>query len=221
MPLDRAIILRSAFAILNESGPDSLTLRRLAERLGVQAPAIYWHFKNKQDLLDEMGTQVMREAAAEAGLGTPVSSWERWAMEYGIGLRRTLLRYREGARMFSGTYATDTSLFDAMEVSLRVLTEAGFSLRTAVCGMGALYSYTIGFVIEEQAVRPMQVQGDPRYDLEARNRRINRETHPLAYAAGREMFADYDARFLEGLEMMVAGMAKSLRDLRSELPGQV
>jgi AcrR family transcriptional regulator len=192
---------------LNELGPDSLTLRRLAERLGVQAPAIYWHFRNKQELLDEMGTQVMGEAVADAGLAHTGQRWEAWAMDFGLGLRRTLLRYREGARMFSGTYATDTRLYDAMEISLGILTSAGFSLQAAVRGMSTLYNFTIGFVIEEQAVRPLPDEANTKYSLEARDRRINRETHPLAYAAGREMFADYDAHFEAGLRLIVAGMA--------------
>jgi TetR/AcrR family transcriptional regulator, tetracycline repressor protein len=212
MPLDRESILRHAFAILNESGPDSLTLRRLAERLGVQAPAIYWHFKNKQDLLDEMGTQVFREAAAEGLLLDAAQSWESWTIGYGVGLRHTLLRYREGARLFSGTAATDVRLFDALEFSLRKLTGAGFTLRAALCGMSTVYSYTIGFVIEEQAVRPMPGEFNPQYDLEKRNQRINQETHPLTVAVGKEIFGNYDRRFMAGLEMIVGGMEKALRE---------
>src|ERR1700728_2850620 len=184
MPLDRRAILECAFAILNESGYEALTLRRIAKGLNVQAPAIYWHFKNKRDLLDEMGTHVMREAIADAPPADPAQSWENWAIAYGLGLRRTLLRYREGARMFSGTRLTDTTLYDALEASLRKLTGAGFSLRAALRGMGTLYCYTIGFVIEEQAVHPMQDEVNPQYDLAGRNARINRATHPLAYAAG-------------------------------------
>ena len=214
MPLDRGLILRHAFDLLNESGPDSLTLRRLAERLGVQAPAIYWHFKNKQDLLDEMGTRVMREAAAEGLRPDEDRSWDRFAMDYGEGLRRTLLRYREGARMFSGTVATDVRLFDALEVSLRILTGTGFTLRDALNGMSTVYNYTIGFVIEEQAVRPMLGEVNPQYDLQKRNDRLNRETHPLTIAAGEEIFGDYDRRFVAGLEMIVAGMAKFLAEAR-------
>jgi TetR/AcrR family transcriptional regulator, tetracycline repressor protein len=87
--------------------------------------------------------------------------------------------------MFSGTYLTDTSLFDAMETSLEKPTGAGFSLEAALCGMGTLYSYTIGFVIEEQAARPMLEEANRQYDLAKRNQRIDRETHPLAYAAAR------------------------------------
>jgi TetR/AcrR family tetracycline transcriptional repressor len=221
MPLDRKAILACAFAILNESGYETLTLRRIAKGLGVQAPAIYWHFKNKQELLDEMGTQVMREAAEGAAPQDPAQSWENWAIAYGIGLRRTLLRYREGARMFSGTRLTDTTLYDALEASLRKLTGAGFSLQAALHGMGTLYCYTIGFVIEEQAVRPMPDEMNPQYDLAARNARINKETHPLAYAIGEEIFTDYGSRFRAGLETIVSGMRNTLTKSPSEPARQV
>jgi hypothetical protein len=137
-------------------------------------------------------------------------SWESWAIAYGVGLRRTLLRYREGARMFSGTRITDIAMYDALEASLRKLTGAGFSLRAALRGMGTLYCYTIGFVIEEQAVQPMPDETNPQYDLAGRNARINRATHPLAYAAGEEIFTDYASRFEAGLEMIVIGMRNSL-----------
>jgi TetR/AcrR family transcriptional regulator, tetracycline repressor protein len=221
MPLDRPVILHHAFQILNESGPESLTLRRLAKALGVQAPAIYWHFKNKQELLDEMGTQVLREAIAQPSGSEAAESWQVWAMAYGLGLRRILLRYREGARIFSGTYLTDTTVYDAMEASLRILTSAGFSLREAVAGMGTLYSYAIGFVIEEQAVQPPPKQTGTRYDLAMRNQRINKETHPLAYAAGEELFTRYDSRFHAGLELIVNGMARKLADRPCEELKQV
>jgi TetR/AcrR family tetracycline transcriptional repressor len=221
MPLDRKAILECAFAILNESGYEALTLRRIAKGLGVQAPAIYWHFKNKRDLLDEMGTQVMREAIADAPAADPAQSWENWAIEYGLGLRRTLLRYREGARMFSGTYLTDAGLFDAMETSLRKLTCAGFSLQAALCGMGTLYSYTIGFVIEEQAARPMPDEANPQYDLVKRNQRIDPQTHPLSFAAGQENFTHYDSRFQAGLALIVGGMGKALPGSSATSPSRV
>jgi TetR/AcrR family tetracycline transcriptional repressor len=221
MPLDRKAILECAFTILNESGYEALTLRRIAKGLGVQAPAIYWHFQNKQELLDEMGTQVMLEAAESAVLQDPAQSWESWAIAYGMGLRRTLLRYREGARMFSGTRLTNTALYDALEASLRKLIGAGFSMRAAMQGMGTLYCYTIGFVIEEQAVRPMPDEVNPQYDLAERNARINRETHPLAYAVGEEIFTDYGSRFKAGLETIVSGMRNTLTNPPREPARQV
>jgi AcrR family transcriptional regulator len=207
--LDRTIILGQAFAILNEMGLEGLTLRRLATRLGVQAPAIYWHFKSKQALLDEMATQVFREALQEAPVFDAAQSWQDWALSYCLGLRRTLRRYREGAKMFSGTYLTDATLYAPMDASLRKLTSGGFTLRQSVVNMGVLYAYVVGFVIEEQAVQPVPGEPDPRYDLSHRNERIDKEKYPLAHAAGSVMFRDQDARFLEGVGIIIQGMSAS------------
>jgi AcrR family transcriptional regulator len=209
LPLDRATILSHAFTILNELGLEGLTLRRLAARLGVQAPALYWHYKNKQALLDEMATQVFREALNEAPVFDAAQSWQDWALSYCFGLRRTLLRYREGARMFSGTYLTDATLYAPMDASLRKLTGAGFGLHLAVVGLGVLYCYVVGFVIEEQAGRPAPGASDPKYDLSHRDQRIDKEKYPLAHAAGSVMFADQNSRFLEGAHLIIKGMSAS------------
>jgi TetR/AcrR family transcriptional regulator, tetracycline repressor protein len=210
MALDRFVILNQAFSILNDAGLEALTLRRLAARLGVKAPAIYWHFKNKQELLDEMATQVFRDASQEAPPFDAGQSWQDWALSYGLALRRTLLRYREGAKMFSGTYLTDPSLFAPMEISLRKLTGSGFSLQQAVVGLGALYCYVIGFVIEEQAVELAPGRPNPKYDLSEREKRIDKTRFPLACEAGAMMFADHDTRFVEGVSLIIIGMSALL-----------
>ncbi len=204
--LDRKVILGHAFSILNELGLEGLTLRRLAARLGVQAPAIYWHFKGKQELLDEMATQVIREALEEAPVFDPSQSWQEWTLSYCLGLRGTLLRYREGAKMFSGTYLTDADLYAPMDASLRKLAGAGFGLRQSVVGLGVLYCYVVGFVIEEQAINPAPGESKPKYDLSHRDARIDKDLYPLAHAAGAVMFADQDTRFLEGVRLIITGM---------------
>ena len=210
MALDRHLILQQAFVVLNEAGLDGLTLRRLATQLDVKAPAIYWHFKDKQDLLDEMATQVLRESMQESAALEEMSAWQDWATACYMGLRKTLLRYRDGAKMFSGTYLTDAELFAPMEANLRRLTREGFTLRQAVVGLGALYSYTIGFVIEEQATRLAPGEPNPQYDLAAREQRVNKNLYPLAAAAGAEMFSNHEARFAEGLAVIVTGLASML-----------
>lgn len=210
LPLDRPFIVRQAFAVLNEAGLEGLTLRRLAERLTVKAPALYWHFKSKQDLLDEMATTVLRESMEKSAVVEATKPWKNWATAYYQCLRKTLLQYRDGAKMFSGTYLTDAELFAPMEASLRRLVDAGFTLRQAVVGLGALYSYTIGFVIEEQATQLAPGMPNPQYDLSARERRVRKELYPLASAAGAEMFLRHNARFAEGIALIVEGMTAQL-----------
>jgi TetR/AcrR family transcriptional regulator, tetracycline repressor protein len=217
VPLDRELILEHAFAVLNEAGLEGLTLRRLAARLQVQAPALYWHFHSKQDLLDEMATRVLRESIERNVALGKVADWRRWAMAYCTGLRETLLQYRDGAKMFSGTYLTDVDLFAPMEDSLRRLTNAGFTLRQAVVGLGALYSFTVGFVIEEQARQLGPGRPNPQYDPAAREQRVNRELYPLAWAAGAEMFAEQDARFAEGMALIVSGLDTQLAAIQRGL----
>lgn len=208
--IDRTLILREAFATLNEAGLEGLTLRRLATRLGVKAPALYWHFQSKQALLDEMATQVLRESVAQSADLAALPAWQEWAAANYTRLRKILLQYRDGARMFSGTYLTDADLYAPMETNLRRMIDAGFTLRQAVVGLGALYSFTVGFVIEEQATELAIGAGNPQYDLAVREKRVNREVHPLAAAAGAEMFQRQDARFSEGMALIIAGMNVSL-----------
>jgi TetR/AcrR family tetracycline transcriptional repressor len=203
--LDRQTVVRSALLLLEKVGLDGLTLRRLARDLHVQAPALYWHFKNKQELLDEMATTVLIDNLPHM-LPNEARTWPLLAARFGKGLRQALLRYRDGAKMFSGTYLTDKTVFASMESALHKLTEAGLSLREAVCAMGTIYCYAVGFTIEEQAVYPHSGKRSKQYDPAKRAARIDRRRFPLALVAGKEIFTGFDRRFEEGLQLIIRGL---------------
>ncbi|GAB3431685.1 TetR family transcriptional regulator [Flindersiella endophytica] len=207
MPLTREHIVRTALRVLNDVGLDGLSLRTLAKELDVKAPALYWHFKSKGDLIDEMATTIMRDLWSSPLDDLP---WDEWVAVSARRLRAGLLAYRDGAKMFAGTYLTDESLFGAMEESLRRLTAAGFTLRDAVQGYATIYSYTIGFTIEEQGVTPVAGEQDERYELENRDERIDPQRYPLALAAGREVFGGWDERFAYGIELILVGFRRKL-----------
>jgi TetR/AcrR family tetracycline transcriptional repressor len=204
MALDRKKVVRAALHLLDKVGLEGLTLRKLASELHVQAPALYWHFKNKQELLDEMATRVLVDSIDRMVPGEH-GDWRQWALYFGLEMRRMLLRHRDGAKMFSGTYLTDDSVFESMEVTLRRFVDAGFSARDAMCAFKTIYSYTVGFTIEEQAVLPKPGKRDPRYDLTRRAQRIDPKRFPLALAAGQEMY-DFDERFESGLQVIIRGL---------------
>ena len=206
MNLDRPILVSAALKILDEVGLEGLTLRRLASDLGVQAPALYWHFKSKQELLDEMATQVFLEGTRKLQV-KPGLSWKKWMIRYGKGLRQILLSHRDGARMISGTRITDVSLYDSMENSLQFLAREGFSLRRSMLMMSTIYSYVIGFVIEEQAVIAAAKEPVNVYDPEVRAARMDAEKYPLAIEAGKYLFQEYDRHFEDGLMLIVDGLS--------------
>ncbi|WP_152365958.1 TetR/AcrR family transcriptional regulator C-terminal domain-containing protein [Microlunatus speluncae] len=208
MALDRETVVRTALRLLDADGLERLTLRRIAGELDVQAPALYWHFKNKQELLDAMATTVLTDATRETADWTGLP-WREFLPAYAHGLRGALLRYRDGAKMVPGTYLTDPAMFAVMERALGVLTGAGFSARTASTALSTIYCYTVGFAIEEQAVHPRPGESDPRYTPEARRRRISADTEPTVDALNRStpLDGDRDADFDHGLRLIIAGLA--------------
>ena len=202
-PLDRARVAETALRLLNEVGLDGLTLRAIAKELDVKAPALYWHFKDKQALLDEMATRMHRRMLADTVLD-PADTWQERLLKINRGLRTALLDYRDGARVFSGSLFTGTDHAPALEANLRLLLDAGMTLVLAVDGGRTAHAYTIGFVTEEQGMHPLPSDEKARADITDRARRMS--DHPLAAAAGELLFDDYDRQFEEGLAVVVAGI---------------
>src|ERR1700689_5317218 len=170
MKVNREILARGGLRLLNEVGLEQLTLRRLAVGLKVQPAAMYWHFKSKEELIDEMATMVLAEGAQNLVPVRKQSEWKAWVTAFGEGLRKTLLRYRDGARMVAGTRLTNTEYMNTAEVAGAQLVEAGFTLRQTVVLLSTIYNYTLSFVMEEQAVFPRRTERSPKYDITARKK---------------------------------------------------
>ncbi|MFD4899652.1 TetR/AcrR family transcriptional regulator C-terminal domain-containing protein [Streptomyces sp. NPDC058411] len=202
--IDRARVADAALELLNEVGLDGLTLRAIARELDVKAPALYWHFKDKQALLDEMATVMYRRMLSEDLPGPTPETWQQQMVTYQSVLRRALLRYRDGARVYTGARFTGTDHADGLEAHLRTMVGAGFELRQAVRAGTTANAYTLGFVTEEQGVQPMPDERREGYDIGERAARLER--YPLAAAAGAEIFTHYDERFEDGLWIVVAGI---------------
>jgi TetR/AcrR family transcriptional regulator, tetracycline repressor protein len=201
--LDKRVVAETALKLLNTVGLEGLTLRAIAKELNVKAPALYWHFENKQDLLDEMATEMYRRMVKGSKL-TSGKMWQERLMAGNRALRAALLSYRDGAKVFSGSRFTGTDYGQEMEATLRGLVDAGFTLRQAVRAASTTYLFTIGFVTEEQGVRPLPGQRRAGYDVAERATRLS--DFPLAAAAGPEIFENYDEGFEEGLRLVVAGI---------------
>jgi TetR/AcrR family tetracycline transcriptional repressor len=149
MKLQRDVIIRTALDLLNEVGMDGLTTRRLAAKLGVQSPALYWHFKNKRALFDAMSEAMMIEAGMDR-LVAPGEDWRDWVARDARQFRRTLLAYRDGARIHAGTRPTPTG-FAGIESETAALCALGLKPAEALRAQIAIGRYVLGWVLEEQA----------------------------------------------------------------------
>jgi TetR/AcrR family transcriptional regulator, tetracycline repressor protein len=211
MKVNREIAVRTALNLLNEVGLESLTLRRLAAKLKIQAPTLYWHFKSKEELIDAMATLVLAEGTSDLVPARRSSDWKEWVSTFGHGLRKTLLHYRDGARMVAGSRLTDTKFMEASEAVGTRLIEAGFSLREAVVLLSTVYTFTISFVIEEQAVFPAPGKRSASYDIQKRNARLDAKKFPLMRQSGRILFDQFDRRFQESLKLIIIGASVRAR----------
>lgn len=151
MAIEREKILETALTLINEVGLDQFTTRKLAERLGVQQPALYWHFKNKSALLDELNDLILERFHAHR-MPEPGESWDTFTVEHARSFRTALLAVRNGARINAGTRPSVRQFADA-EQQLGLYVAAGFSPEQALTIAIGVARYVVGFVIEEQDER--------------------------------------------------------------------
>jgi hypothetical protein len=205
MKVNREIVLRRGLSLLNEVGLEQLTLRRLAVALKIQAPTLYWHFRSKEELIDAMATLALAEGTSDLVPVGKSSDWKAWVSTFGHGLRKTLLKYRDGARMVAGSRLTDTNYMETSELIGTRLIEAGFSVREAIVVLSTVYTFTISFVIEEQSVFPAPGERSPSYDIQKRNAKLNAKKFPLMRQSGPILFDRFDRRYRESLKLIIGG----------------
>ena len=196
MPLTREQIVEGALALLDEVGVDALTMRKLAERLGVRAGALYWHYPGKQQLMAALAEAVLSASSPAALPG----DWRAQVTGRLRALRRSLLAHRDGARVFAGTFVAEPNTLALGEALVGALREAGLGKRDAAWAAQGLSYFVIGAVIEEQAA-----EGTEPTPLTSR---LDAVAHRHLIAVAKSFTSrDYETRFRFGLELMLDGIA--------------
>jgi TetR/AcrR family tetracycline transcriptional repressor len=219
MKLTREGIARAALDLLAEVGLDGLSMRLVAKHFGVQASALYWHVKNKRELLDAMATVIFVDGGADVEAPRRGVTWEDWCVDRASRLRRAMLRYRDGAKVLAGTYVSHPTVFRLTELTLSVFQDADFPLAYTARSYPVVYHYTIGFTIEEQARHGADYPENP-YRPDALTAVIDASRYPLTASVLPSLFnTDADAEFEQGLRIILAGIRAGVSSLHSAAPG--
>jgi TetR/AcrR family tetracycline transcriptional repressor len=145
-------IITAALDLLNEAGLNSLSLRDIARRINMQAPALYWHFRNKEDLVDFMAEAILQKKFSNMKLKTENETWEEWFITHMSTLRQAMLAYKDGGRVVAGAhFYPAVTLAQFGEFTLESLTGSGVDIKTARHILMTATHYTFGYVIEEQS----------------------------------------------------------------------
>lgn len=145
-------VVKAALEILDAEGLEHVTLRRLAAKLGVQAPALYWYFTGKQDIIDDMAQAILTTGKLNS-ITAPkdIGNWASWLTDLAHSVRDALISHREGGRVVAGATFRAYTLARTTVLTTQVLNEAGFDLLHASMATATIFGYVWGFVIEEQA----------------------------------------------------------------------
>lgn len=213
--LEREKVVTAALDLLNESGFEGLTLRTLASKLGVKASALYWHFENKQDLIDEVAKRIIEGEFQKADPADfAKASWQELLTGMGHGMRNALRRYRDGALVLASADLSRSNIsFKGRDLMMERMLELGFPGKLAFISLFSIGRYTLGCVFEEQA--------DPRsrdtLDAIIAERRAEiAKNSPTFHKAmsdfSNDELLDTDAFFEQGLTTIIAGIEKRLNE---------
>lgn len=139
--LSREAILDAALGLLDRDGLDSLTMRGLAEELGVGAMTLYGYFRGKEELLDAVVDRAARGIAA-----APVGgAWKQGLRELMLEVRRGLVDHPSVVELRFRHPIVSRGALEVTETAMRLLLEAGFSRRDAARAYRVLFTFTFGF----------------------------------------------------------------------------
>ena len=202
MAIQKEQIINVAMELLDEVGVDGITMRKLAEALDIKAASLYWHFANKQALMDDMADMLM-EPVARKNLQS--RAWEDQLRHTATEIRRAMLKYRDGARVFAGSNGVTENVMRVGNALIGTLTEAGANSRLAAWGAFSVLYYVLGFVMEEQALGP-----DNGIDMKARQAAfltLAKTGYPYAGDAADDIFnRNFDQRFALGIDLLTRGV---------------
>lgn len=145
-------IVSAALELLNEDGLNSLSLRKLATKVDMKAPALYWHFNSKDVLVDYMAEAILIKEFRSLKPRPKDTLWQDWLTEQMSNLRKAMLAFPDGARVVAGAHLQPAvTLGKLFECVLESLESSGLDTQQARHILMTVSTYTFGFVIEEQA----------------------------------------------------------------------
>lgn len=146
-PLDRAAVVDAGIALADEAGVDALTMRRLAERLGFKAMALYNHVSGKDELLALMADAIALEIDVEFDGSDPLTV----IRDHAIATRRAFVAHPWAPEIWL-RHVPGAARTDHMETILRAFDHSGLPADLAHHGFHAVTNHVLGYTLQENAM---------------------------------------------------------------------
>jgi AcrR family transcriptional regulator len=143
--MSRERVLRAAIGVADAKGIGALTMRRLAQELGVEAMTLYYYVANKEELLSAIADVVV----GEFHLPSPDEDWKVALRRTAISAYEVLTRHPWAAGLMLSSRGMSDARLRYMDAVLGTLRRDGFSAEMTDHGYHALESHIMGFALWE------------------------------------------------------------------------
>lgn len=205
VPLSRERVLRAAVALADQSGIESLTMRRLGQELRVKAMSLYNHVASKDDILDGIVDLVVGDIHVPA-TGT---DWRSAMRERAVSAHEVLLAHPWAAMLLMSRYNIGPGMTRYLEATLGRLREGGFSIAGALDAWNILDSHLYGFTLQELNL-PFEVEEAQRVSAEVLTQLPADEFPHVAEVINEVMQLGRKEDFEFGLDLILDGLERTL-----------
>jgi TetR/AcrR family tetracycline transcriptional repressor len=206
-PITRERLVYAALALLDEVGLDGLTTRRLAQTLEVQSPSLYWHVRDKDQLLLLLADAICGEIGSPPdGLG-----WRDYLEALAWEYRRVLKRHRDAALVLAMTPPVGPNRLRLAERSLAALLDVGLPPVLVARAGFLMTDYVTNFVLEEQRTAAQAAAAGGLDVIRGWFESLPADQYPtLAALTPQLVDDDPDERFRFGVSTILDGLALRL-----------
>jgi AcrR family transcriptional regulator len=145
-PLTREQIVAAAIRLADAEGLEALSMRRLGQELGAGATSLYWHVRNKDELLDLVVDRIIGEVRDDM---RPAESWRAELEATARAIRRVLVRHRHIAPVVGSRPTFGPHAVEALEWLIGRVRAGGADVRTALLAAQSVINYAAGFAVFE------------------------------------------------------------------------
>jgi AcrR family transcriptional regulator len=207
-PLTRQRVLEAAVALADRDGVRALSMRKLAQELGVEAMSLYHHVANKDAILDGIVDVVFGEIELPSG----DAGWRTAMRGRAISAREALRRHPWAIGLMESRSTPGPATLRHHDAVLGILRTAGFSVELAAHAYSVLDSYIYGFALQEASL-PFQTPEETAQVAGAMMADFPAGAYPhlteIATEHALQPGYDYGDEFLYGLDLILDGLDRA------------
>jgi AcrR family transcriptional regulator len=204
-PVTRGRVLLAAVELADEGGLDAVSMRKLGQKLGVEAMAIYRHVRDKEDLLGGLVEIVL----SEIDRPQPGPDWKATLRDQVLAARRVMVRHPWAPRLLEERGTSGPAALDHIESFLATFFTAGFSIDLAHHALHVLGSRVFGFTQDLFDDSPRSGRQPPPGPVSSLHNypSIGRLAQAVSHEGGLG-YCDDDVEFEFGLDLILDGFGR-------------